>query len=438
MTTSWGSVLRRAAAAIGLAAAGLASGCATEDATTAGCPLLCPGRDVTALDTSFNAVSFDTTLVGFPAQGDEGYVLLATAPGGTLDLRGLVRFDTVTSQFAPTFADTLRPVTAPDSAALVLRVDTLLSKADADFTVEAFDVDTTGVADTAMAPLAPLVRPGRLVATRTFSKDSIRDTLRVPLDPARLAAALAAQKRVRLALRVRSTGSAALYLGVVDVGRGVRLTYRPAADSGLPRYTFQPTSATPATESAVAGTLRNRSWAVVGTPAVPARQFGVGGMPGSRAYLMFSIPSRIVDSTEVMRATLTLTQVPYSGPRRRDTLSLFPYLVVAAPGIAIGRAGNLAIPPIGALRQALGVRSFTDSLSLPVTGQGTRALDITAALREWRASGPTGMRRDLLLRIGPENYDPGQLRFHSSFATDPAVRPRLRLVYTAPLRSGLP
>lgn len=437
-----GGTIRRAVAALAIAAAGLIAACASEDASAVGCPVLCPGRDVAVLDTSFAAVAFDTTLVGFPAQGDEGLILLATAPGDRLDVRGLFRFDTLATRYTPPLADTTSPITAPDSARLVLLVDTASSRADADFTIEAYDVDTTGVPDTATAALAPLVRQDRLFASGTFSKDSIRDTMRLAVDPARLAAALGGPQRVRLGFRVRSSGNAAVALRQGIDGnvlqRRVQLRYRPAADSGLTTLSFWPSSATPAREPAIALQFRDRSWTVVGTPPVPTGQFGVGGMPGSRAYLAFDIPSRIVDSSDVLRATLTLTQAPYDGPRRRDTLDLRPYMVIAARGIELGRAGNLVIPAISALRQALGVRSFTDALNVPVAGQGARSLDITAALREWRTSGPTGMRRDILLGIGPENYDPGQLRFHSARAADPAVRPRLRVVYTARARSGLP
>lgn len=412
--------------------------CSNDEVANSQCPVLCPQRNLQVVDTTFEAVVLDTVLPGFPILGTEPRILLATAPGGALDVRGLIRFDSIVPSFAPTFADTLRPITAPDSVRIVLRVDTTGSRATAPFTIEAYDVDTT-VVDTATAPLAQHFRPDKLLGSRTFTPDSIRDTMRIPVTnlPRFVAALGATPARVRIGLRVVSAGTVQLLVGSSDGFRDAFLRYRPAVDSGLPTYTLPPRSATPTGLPEVAAALADYTWVVAGSPAASATQLAVGGMPGRRTYLSLGVPTAIVDSTDVIRATLELTQVPYTGPRLRDTLAVYPYLVVAGATADVNRAATLSVRAFNALRQSLGIRSFTDSLRLVLADSGVRRFDITAVVREWRLSGPNGMRRAMVLVVGPENYETGQLRFFSREA--PAgLRPRLRLVYNVKPGSGLP
>ena len=430
-------MMRRLVLALGLVAAVGVGACSNDEIANSQCPVLCPQRNLQVIDTTFEAVALDTVLTGFPVLGTEGRIMLATAPGGALDVRGLIRFDSIVPTFAPTFADTLRPITAPDSVRLVLRLDTLGSRATAPFTIEAYDVDTT-VTDTATAPLAQHFRPEKLMASRTFSPDSLRDTISIPVtNIARFVEALRTPGRVRLGFRVVSSGTAQLLIGSSDGFRDAFLRYRPAVDSGLPTFVLPPRSATPSGLPEVAAALADYTWVVAGSGDAPAAQIAIGGMPGRRSYLSFAIPSSIVDSTDVLRATLELTQVPYRGLRLRDTLAAYPWLVVAGPNADVTRAATLALGAFNALRQSLGLRSYTDSLRMVLSDSGVRRFDITAAVREWRLSGPDGMRRAVVLRAGPENFETGQLRFFSREAAA-GLRPRLRIVYTAKPGSGLP
>jgi hypothetical protein len=418
-----------------LAAAGLGA-CSADEVANSQCPLLCPQRNLQVVDTTLEAVVLDTVLPGFPVLGTEPRLLVATAPGG-LDVRGLIRFDSTVTTFAPTFADTLRPITAPDSVRIEVRVDSAVSRATAPFTIEAYDVDTT-VVDTATAALAQHFRPEKLLGTATFQPDSLRDTLRVPItNVTRFVAALRDFRRVRVGLRVVSSGSAQLLIGTNDGFREAKLRYRPAVDSGLPTITLPPRSGSPSTLPDVAAALSDFTWVVSGTADPPATELALGGAPGRRTYVGIDLPTRIVDSSDVLRATLELTQRPYTGPRLRDTLAVFPWIVVAGANADIRRSTTLAVGGVNALRVSLGQRSFTDSLRMAVRDSGVRRFDITAAVREWRLSGPNGMRRALVLRIGQENYESGELRFFSREAAA-GLRPRIRVVYNAGRGTGLP
>src|SRR6185436_5951807 len=87
-----------------------------------------------------------------------------------------------------------------------------------------------------------------------------------------------------------------------------------------------------------------------GSPRPPADLLGAGGLPVKRSYLRFNLPSDIIDSSTLVRATLLLTQKPTpAGVRRADTLNVFPVAIVASPTVTdIGTALSFATAP-GAL-----------------------------------------------------------------------------------------
>ena len=106
---------------VALAAAALAACNESLDAGAA-CPSLCPGLAVPIRDTVLTSVvDLDTTLVGYPSIGTEEGMPLA-ARGDTLDVRGVIRFDSLTTYFAPV-GDTGRSVTRADTAILRLRIN---------------------------------------------------------------------------------------------------------------------------------------------------------------------------------------------------------------------------------------------------------------------------------------------------------------------------
>ena len=63
----------------------------------------------------------------------------------------------------------------------------------------------------------------------------------------------------------------------------------------------------------------------------PRTLLGVGGVPSRRTYVRFNVPSRIVDSTTIVRASLLMTQVPNRRVNPRDSLYVHPVAVLASP-----------------------------------------------------------------------------------------------------------
>src|SRR5215472_16719275 len=91
------------------------------------CPATCPNQSIPVVDTEIDGLSgiaVDTTITGYPLLGTEPELLVA-ASGDSIDVRAIIRFDSVTSQFRPTAADTLRPVTQVFHPYLRLVFDTL-------------------------------------------------------------------------------------------------------------------------------------------------------------------------------------------------------------------------------------------------------------------------------------------------------------------------
>ena len=104
-----------------------AGACAESLDGGAGCPKLCPLQTLTVLDTTITPVLvFDSTFVGFPELGTEQELLLATR-GDTLEVRAVIRFDTITTSVTPT-NDTTRAITQVDSAFLRIILDTVRAR----------------------------------------------------------------------------------------------------------------------------------------------------------------------------------------------------------------------------------------------------------------------------------------------------------------------
>src|SRR6185437_13436630 len=126
------------------------------------------------------------------------------------------------------------------------------------------------------------------------------------------------------------------------------LTYRAAPDSTVAKATVSPLSNYPTgtQEEGVRSGLTNYS--IVAKNAIPqfTNTMNVGGNPGRRAYLRFNIPSHIVDSSTIVRATLTLTQRPIPYGSLRDTMTIHAQVVLAGPQITdLRRAADIISAP---------------------------------------------------------------------------------------------
>lgn len=405
-------------------AAAVAFGACDEQLDSGGaCPLLCPVRQAQVRDTSFFAVAFDTSVAGFPSVGLEPVFFLASF-GDTLQTRGVVRFDDLPKTFRHSNSATDSAIVAVDTGAVLRLHVAQPDTTGVTTTVEAYDVDLRGAEETDPNAVSGAFTPDRLLGSRTFPAKSLKDSIDVPIDPAKLLAKVQTDtpmNRLRVGLRVTSpAGSAklAVFTTNQDPVTAPTLIFRPSAgDTSVAKVTMSPASKTPS-DPTIADALKD--YIVVSTPpsAPPAGVVRVGSMPGRRAYLRFDVPSSLIDSADIIRATLTLTQRPsLASPQPRDTVGLQTFIVTAGAALSdLGRALQLLL------------NQRADTLRFVPTDSGQRTFEMIEAIRFWRATKPDRTPRALAFRTTQEGMSGAQVDFFSIEAP-PAVRPVLRITY---------
>ncbi len=406
--------------------------CSEQVTSSLACPELCTDQSAALRDTVLtNAVVLDTTFTGFPLLGETRDLALV-ARGDTADVRLIARFDTLTpTTFLPPTPQPDSLIAFVDSATFLFQVDTTFQKPTVPITIDAFDVDTTA-ADTVPATLLPLFRDDRLIGSATYLAADVKDTLRLPLANSVVLDKLRNGKHLRVGLRIRASRSVSLL--VVGTTFTPRIRFRVSADTTVKPDTVFLNSRTPSSDPSIASSLAFYPLHAAGAlPAPTSDRTAIGGIAGARTYMQFDIPAIVLDSVQIVRASLQLTQVPSrSAGGNQDTLTLITHPVVAGP----------AVTDIFTASQFLGSPALTvfhvDTLRLIPRESGQRELEIVRIVRSWRSVGTTRTVRALVLRAPEEGLRAGELNFYSIDAPDPAVRPRLRLTYVPRRGFGLP
>ncbi len=423
--------MRRVGAALGAAALlGLVATACTEKLDgSSGCPLTCVDQAVAITTVTLDAVQIDSTVLGGLGLGTEPQMLLANR-GDTLDTRVEIRFDTLPSRNRVTASDTGTALSFLDSAYLKLHVDSSAFALGVPVSIAIYDVDdSTATNDTSASVVAPLFTPSRLITTAQFAAGAIVDSISIKLPSDFLLAKAQSKARLRLGLRAFASKSVEFRILSQESGRGPVLFTRVAKDTAVAPVAMGPYSTTPTSNLSVAGSLGDFTLVVKGTPPPPPGILTVGGLPGTRAYILFNIPPAITDSSLVVAATLIVNQLASGSPDPTDSMAIQPYLVLAGPGIADpARAAQIT-----AGATVLGL----DPLRTPPGTSGAREIQIGPAFKYWRAQPATLLPRAIVLQSLAEDYSPQQAFFYSS-ASAAALRPHLRISYTPRSRVGVP
>jgi hypothetical protein len=416
-----------------LVAAATLAACTEDYEGGAACPALCPEQNVVVIDTTFDPVVLDTTVFPFPTHGTETELLLARR-GDTVDTRPVIRFDSLPKYYNSGAATGDTVIQVVDSAYVKLRINRPASLFKQPVTIEVFDVDTTtgdsatAANDTSTALEKLLFRPDRLVGSITLDTAQITDSVRIPIDSLTLITKIINGERLRLGFKATSNGPVQLRIFAYEGGDPAVLRFRPSADTVFKPLTVFPRSKVPRSQVTLAADLTDYVL-VFNFPTLPDPSFlTVGGVPGRRTLIRFNVPARILDSANVLRATLELTQRPVAGVDDTTKLTLFPLLVTAGNEITDpGRSAFLTNPPNTAF----------DSVMFAPRDSGLKSIEIVNALRAWGLSISKTAQRGIVLRAGPESVDPRFVSFYSSSAAA-NLRPRLRVSYS-PVRSfGIP
>jgi hypothetical protein len=406
----------------------LGSTACTEELTgSLGCPELCGDQSATLRDTTLVAVVvLDSTLTGYPQFGStRDFTMLAQ--GDTADVRLVIRFDTLPNTFRHPNALVDSAVTRVDSARIFVVVDTTIGRPKAAVTIDMFDVDTTA-ADSLTGALVPLFRPDRLIGTRTFEVAEIRDTLPLPISNAVVLAKATAGARLRVGLRISSTQSTKLR--VVGSFYAPRLTFRVTPDTLVNKDTVLLQSKTPVGES-IANVYA--MYPIVVSGALPAPGTGVlavGGVAGARTYLQFNLPTLLVDSVQVVRASLLLNQLQSRVvASSSDSMALLVNPILAGSQVTdVGTIVNFA---------GSGVNIGLDSVRLVPNSPGLRSIELVDLFRAWREVGSANSNRAIVLRARHEASSAAEVDFVSTEGSL-ALRPRLRITYVPRRGFGLP
>ncbi len=439
---------------VGLALLSLAA-CREDLSGGAACPTLCPGQTLEVHDTVLVAEQvFDTTAVvnGMPPLGTETSLLVARyadAHGDSIVAGTVLRFDSLQRQFPVT--DTTKPArrVAFVSAANVQFTstpDTGLIRDSVRF--EVIDVDAN-VPDLDTATIHQLFITRPALGSLRVKKDSIAALHIVPIDTAFVRAHVTTGQRIRLGIRIYSyghdtTGSAQVGLApnsrtgnTTTTSSGPTLQYvgHAAVADTIDSLTF---SNFTLSKSSGAGPefkyLANYQLVLKGSLAAPPNVLPVGGLPSSRVYMRFNLPSVLVDSsTTIVRATLLLHEQGDPSFPRPDSVTLTPRVVVASPLVTdISKSVLILAEPTTV--PLLGVRANpaetrTDTLALV-----SKTANIVTL---WRTEGPRIMQRAIVLQSTGEGRDPRRFLLYTNAAAD-SLRPRLHLTYIPRSGFGLP
>jgi len=387
------------------------------------CSVLCPPIGGDVQNITLDAIVMDTTVQALSGLGTEPGLLLASR-GDTLDTRVVIRFDTLPGRFTPS-GDTAQAIKSVDSAYIQLLVDTLSTKGIDSVTIEAYDVDTTA-SDTSSAAILALFRPDRFISSQKFARSDIKDTLRYHISNAALLAKIQDSTRLRIGLRASGPSSSQMRFFSTETGFGPILSFRATPDTATKPLTVSPISSTPVGESIIANNLRDYTVIAKGPPAAPPSVLAIGGLPPRRVYLRFDIPSRIIDSTTVVRATLLLNQISNPAIDPTDTVLIVPQVVLA---------GKVVTDPTRAAQIVASVS--VDTLKLRPGNSGITNVELARAFALWRTQQPDTLPRAIVLRSVSEGNSPLEIRFSSS-EDIAALRPRLRISYTSRIPLGLP
>lgn len=403
------------------------------------CPLLCPQQAIELHDTTIDAVTFDTTVLGLPPIGAETFLMLSSH-GDTIDTRVIFRFDTIPQVYSNSTLGDGTPISKLDSVDLrlpIIKPDSA-HRPKGPITIEAYDVDSmppdsvTIPTDTVASVIASLFRPGRLIGSKTFAPESLLDTLHFPISRDTVLDRILHGTRLRVGLRMvtRPNEGYNIQFGTTQVSLPATLHLVPSSDSGSQRLDVTPLSSTPKAQTFLAGPLADYSIVVKGVTSAPANLIAVGGIPARRALLRFNIPSHIIDSTTIVRASLLLTQTPNRRVSPRDSFYVYPSAVLAQGTITDVRT---LLQFVGNLGQ-FGL----DSIPLAPGDSGVKAFEMASLLRTWKGTTADVSPRAIALRSFGEAALPGEIDFFSIRAVNPALRPRLRIIYAPQTSFGLP
>ena len=444
-----------------LAAIAIAAACSERLDTSKNCPVLCTDASLVFRDTTLDIVQFDSAFTGFTGAGERWRApSLATSNGAgflyetfvpvvnrtdSVDIRQVFRFDTLPRTLS---ASDTTSITAVTDSKLLLVLDTARSVIPAgSTTVSLYDIDDSTVTDdTTASLLGARFTAQRLIAARTFNRteafgDTIsgsgsRVTIRafaIAIPDSVMLRYIRTAHRMRIGMRVTSSAPAALRFVAPTVnsdGLVPRLTYDPSPDTAIRAWAVSTQY-----NGSVAEPSRFRAQSLVLKDLTPLLNDGsleVGGLVGVRSLLRVKIPRAFLDKITIVRASLDLTQRPLRNvPGADNGVRMRARVTIAGPALGTDprRQVELLDPTLEGVT--------LPSLNIVPRDSGVKSFDVGAALRLWITQ-DSSLSTGLVLYSESETFQEQRPSFYSRRATNPALRPRLRLSYTTRREGAIP
>jgi hypothetical protein len=268
----------------------------------------------------------------------------------------------------------------------------------------------------------------------------------IKLDDAKVMAKVQAKSRLRVGIQLLDAANLTVPLRTSNGGGATTVSFRPSRVASGPTVadsvnfiTLVLQSATPADDATLASNLLDYALVVRGTPPVPVGVLGVGGLPANRSYLRFDIPQRLLDSTQIVRATLRLTQVPSPTALPDDSLTIAFWMgtataLVTDHVLAVQIHESLIQVSDGSVRY--GVANIRPK-AFATSESATRTIEVAGLLRAWYKVAPTDRPHALIIQSFTEGIRPFELRFASREAAAP-LRPTLQITYVPRATAGVP
>jgi hypothetical protein len=231
---------------------------------------------------------------------------------------------------------------------------------------------------------------------------------------------------MRIGVRARGPSTQLKLWSQEGAGAPSVLSFRVSPDTTIAKIQLVPSSRTPTDNPAVQQSIADYTLLVRGTATGSAQMLDIGGLPARRVYLRFDIPPKLIDSVDVIRATLILTQQPNLTIDPTDTVKIIPQVSLAGVAVTdIAKASQITSPASG------------DTLRVTPGGSGQHLLEIAGVLGLWRAQNLADTPRAIVLVSTQEGSSPLEARFFGN--QGPAgSRPQLRISYSTRKATGLP
>ncbi|MBI4502867.1 MAG: hypothetical protein HY700_17105 [Gemmatimonadetes bacterium] len=385
----------------------LMAGCTGETVTAPGaCPAYCVGITVEATDTVLStAIAADSMFMGYVPSHTATRLMVSGAGAG--ESRAILRFYPFSDTILLNLGDTARrAVLQTDS----FRVEIELGRRTAGVSglrLALYRLPPTVDSLTTFETLDPFFDDSTFITDVAVPPADSSDSVKVTFPATALPTFSADSQKVAIGVALRASAPAFVALRSSEAGAGAFLSRFVKVDS---------VTGTPVSRVAASPPLLDT---YVFQPVAPPGPgiLTVGGAPSARTFFHLDVPRRIVDSSNVVRATLFL--IP-AAP------------VVAPPGDTLRIVAHPLAADIGAKSPVLPATADTARGSGGLAPPGmsdTVKVDLTDIIRAWRTD--TTQAHTVVLRASPEGGSFGVLQFWST--ADPTRRPTLDITYVPPI-----